>query len=227
MTFIAPSLLAADFAKLGEQMDIFVKEKIKYIHIDVMDGLFVPSLSFGFQLIETLKKAYPSFLFDVHLMITEPIRYVRRFAECGSDRITVHAEACTDLRATLEAINSCGCRAGVALKPSTPIDTVFPYLDLLDLILVMTVEPGFGGQKYMNDMTDKVRALDNAVRDMYPDMLIEVDGGINDSTLVDVINAGAGLIVSGSSIFNGDIAKNIKKFRNIISDTTKKRFAQK
>lgn len=226
MPEIAASLLAADFSCIGSQLEELIQENVRYVHIDIMDGIFVPSLAFGFPVVETLRKVYPH-TFDVHLMVKEPRRFVRQFAECGSDIITVHAEACSDVRGTLEEIRACGCKAGIAVKPGTPWEVICSSLDLVDLVLIMTVEPGFGGQKYITAMTDKIRRCREYLDAHYPAIRIEVDGGINKETLREVIRAGSRLIVSGSSLFGGNLRENIEVFRGIISEEIQERFTQK
>ena len=218
MAILAASLLAADFSCLKEQLCELQENGISYLHIDVMDGLFVPSLSFGLPVVETLRKAYDG-VFDVHLMIQEPIRYVEPFAKAGSDIITVHLEACTDVRETLKQIHACGCKTGLSIKPGTEIEAVYPYLDEVDMLLIMTVEPGFGGQKYLHSMTDKIcRCRDYLDRNCLQTM-IEVDGGINPQTIGEAYRAGADIFVSGSSVFCGNITENIKALQEIITQT--------
>ena len=193
---LSPSILSADFARLGEQVALLKEGGSEYIHIDVMDGMFVPNISFGIPMLSAVR-SYTDMFLDVHLMITDPLRYAQAFAEAGADRITFHLESNSDPRATLEAIRSTGCKAGIALKPATPPEAVFPYLSLTDMVLVMTVEPGFGGQSYLPDMTDKIRQLHRA----FPDLCIQVDGGINEKTASLARGAGASELVTGSYLF--------------------------
>ncbi|MBQ1675488.1 MAG: ribulose-phosphate 3-epimerase, partial [Oscillospiraceae bacterium] len=155
MDILSPSILAADYAILGEQIRMVRDNGAKYLHIDVMDGHFVPSISIGFPVISSLKKSFTDILFDVHLMIDEPIRYVERFAKNGADLITVHVEACSDVKQTLAAIRAQGVKAGISVKPDTPVEEIYPYLPMLDMVLVMTVEPGFGGQKLIPHTLEK------------------------------------------------------------------------
>ena len=216
MAEIVPSLLSADFLRIGEQLAVLNHEKTPYLHVDVMDGAFVPSLSFGFPVISTIRKGFDG-LFDVHLMIQEPARYIERFAEAGADMITVHVEACSDVRETLRLIHRCGKKAGISLKPGTPLESIMPYLDEVELVLVMTVEPGFGGQKYMHEMTEKIRSLKASLTQSHPKILIEVDGGIHGDTIKEAFLAGSDLLVSGSGVFKGDIAENLRKFREILA----------
>lgn len=209
MKELAPSILAADVSKLGEEVKKTEEEGIRYLHIDVMDGMFVPSLSFGFPVISCLRPV-SSMIFDVHLMIEEPIRYIRRFAEAGSDIITVHYEACGDVARALEEIRACGCRCGLSISPETPVSAVYPYLDLVDLVLIMTVRPGFGGQKYIEESTERIRTLRRYLDERNSDIIIEVDGGIHKGNISVVTEAGAELIVCGSAVFGGDIRANIR-----------------
>jgi ribulose-phosphate 3-epimerase len=209
---LCPSILAADFNRLGEQIKILEREGVEILHIDVMDGVFVPSISFGMPLIKSIRKESKLF-FDVHLMITEPIRYIREFVESGADSITVHAEACQDLEQTLRTIRQAGVKAAVSVKPKTPIGAIEHLLDQVDMVLVMTVEPGFGGQKYIDECTAKVRELYELTRARGLDVQIQVDGGINEETLKTVMEAGANYVVAGSHVFSGDLAANVQTVR--------------
>ena len=205
---LSPSILSADFSKLGEQVRILEDAGASWLHIDVMDGQFVPPVSFGDVVIRSVRPVSKMF-FDVHLMVTEPDRFVDDYAKAGADMFTVHAEACAHLDRTLQHIHESGMKAGVALNPATPLQARDYVLDKVDMVLIMTVNPGYGGQKYIPTMTAKIRDLRRKLDEAgYPDLPIEVDGGINASTIDTVLDAGASVIVAGSAVFRGDIAKN-------------------
>ncbi len=203
---LAPSLLAADFGILKEQIEEADIAGAKYLHLDVMDGIFVPNISFGIPVIESLRK-YSDMVFDVHLMITEPERYIERFIKAGADIVTFHIEATKKPDECIDIIHSNGKKAGIAISPNTSVDAIYPYLDKVDMVLCMTVEPGYGGQKYMPDMECKVRAVRDRVGDNF---LIEVDGGIGKDNVLAPVTAGANVIVAGTAVFGGDITANIK-----------------
>lgn len=208
---LSPSILSADFAKLGEQMEIMDRAGAQYVHIDVMDGLFVPSISYGMPVIKSVRKVTGR-IFDVHLMIEKPERYITEFAECGADMITFHLEATQRSGEIIDAIHEKGLRAGIAIKPHTPAEAVQPFLDKADMVLVMTVEPGFGGQSYLDFCTEKVRAVRKMVQESGRNIDIQVDGGIHKGNLGEVLEAGANVIVAGSAVFKGDIAENVQYF---------------
>lgn len=205
---LSPSILSADFSKLGEQVRILEDAGASWLHIDVMDGQFVPPVSFGDVVIRSVRPVSKMF-FDVHLMVTEPDRFVDDYVKAGADMFTVHAEACAHLDRTLQHIHESGMKAGVALNPATPLQALDYVMDKVDMVLIMTVNPGYGGQKYIPTMTAKIRDLRRKLDEAgYPDLPIEVDGGINASTIDTVLDAGASVIVAGSAVFRGDIAKN-------------------
>ena len=213
MISISPSILAGDFARLGEAARLCEASGADMLHIDVMDGHFVPNITIGAPVVKCLRKAVGLF-FDVHLMISEPDRYIPDFAAAGADLITVHAESDGDTEKTVELIRSLGVKAAVALKPATPADTVFPYLDKLDMVLVMTVEPGFGGQSFMADQLPKIAAIRAECERRGLTTDIQVDGGITDKTAPLVIEAGANVLVAGSYLFKAaDMAEAIGRLR--------------
>lgn len=208
---LSPSILAADFARLGEQIKEADEAGAEYIHIDVMDGVFVPSISFGMPVIRTIRKVTDR-VFDVHLMIVEPNRYLKEFKECGADSITFHLEATDDADETIDLIRNLGCRVGMSIKPKTPVEAVKKYLPKLDMILVMTVEPGFGGQKYISESTERIRRVREMADEMGLDLDIQVDGGITLERARVVLDAGANVIVAGSAVFDGSISENVKRY---------------
>ena len=200
MIKIAPSILSADFARLGEDIDTI--KTADYLHFDVMDGIFVPNISVGIPVLKSVR-AYTDMILDVHLMITRPVRYIRDFSEAGADIIVVHAESDTpeNIHRALDEAKALGKKCGVSLKPATPAEVIDQYLDKLDLALVMTVEPGFGGQKFMADMLPKMTYIKSRITRMGLDCLVEVDGGVNPETAAQCINAGADVLVAGSDVF--------------------------
>lgn len=215
MNILAPSILSADFTKLGEEIKSVVENGAEYIHIDVMDGMFVPSISYGMPVIKSIRKVTDK-VFDVHLMVEEPIRYIEDFKNSGADLITVHVEACKDLADTIKKIKDLGMKASVAIKPNTPIESVFEYVKDLDMVLCMSVEPGFGGQKYIDSVTDKIKTLKKYIDDNGYKCDIEVDGGINFDNLQMVLDAGVNVIVAGSTVYSGDVVANTKKMCEIM-----------
>lgn len=202
---LSPSILAADFGELAKQIRLTEENGAKYLHLDVMDGAFVPSISFGMPVIKSLRKISGQ-IFDVHLMIENPDRYLEDFKSAGADIITVHAEASKHLHRTVTKIKELGLRAGVSINPATPLSTIELVLSEVDMVLIMSVNPGFGGQKFIPFTLDKVRKL----REMAPDMNIEVDGGVNKDNAAGLVRAGANILVAGTAVFSGNIAENTR-----------------
>lgn len=216
MNCLAPSILSADFARLGDQIRELDEAGAQYVHIDVMDGMFVPSISFGMPIIKAIRPCSDR-IFDVHLMIEEPGRYIEEFAEAGADLITVHAEACKHLDRTVESIKEKGLLAGVALNPATPLSAIEYILPKVDMILIMSVNPGFGGQKLIPYTVQKIRDLKKMIEEKGLKIDIEVDGGVKLENVADVLDAGANIIVAGSAVFSGDVTENTQKFLDILN----------
>lgn len=218
MIKISPSVLASDFSKLGEETIRMEKCGAEMLHLDVMDGKFVPNISFGAPIIKAIRNK-SDIIFDVHLMIDEPLKYIDDFVKAGADIITFHLESSSPVNETIEKIISCGCRAGISIKPATSAEELFPYLDKLSMVLVMTVEPGFGGQSFMADMMPKVAALREEIQRRNLDIDIQVDGGIKASTIPVAAAAGANVFVAGSAVFGAeDAEKEIGSLRSLAEE---------
>lgn len=209
MNYLAPSVLSADFAELGKEIEIVSKAGASVIHLDVMDGSFVPNISFGVPVISSVRKCTDA-VFDVHLMIDEPIRYVKEFRKAGADIITVHYEACKDTGKTLQAVKETGARAGLAINPDTAVEVIEPFMKIVDMILVMSVYPGFGGQSFIEGSVDRIKAVKRLSERLNPDVWIEIDGGIGAGNISSVMDAGANVFVAGSAVFKGDREDNVR-----------------
>lgn len=205
-TMISPSILASDFSNLSKAFDDMKNAKAEMAHIDVMDGVFVPNISIGVPVVKSMRPK-SDLIFDVHLMIIDPLKYIKPFADAGADMITFHIESESDVKETITAIKNAGKKAGIALKPKTPATAVFPYLNDIDMVLVMTVEPGFGGQKFMSDMMPKLREIKEECEKRNLDMLLQVDGGIDDKTAPVVRENGANVLVAGTYFFKAEDKK--------------------
>ena len=219
MLELSPSLLSADFTNLKSEMEVLDKNGVKYLHLDVMDGMFVPNISFGPMIIKQLRPL-TNMIFDVHLMIEDPDRYVQNFKDAGADILTVHYEACKHLHRTVSYIKSLGMKAGVSLNPATNIEVLDYVLEDLDLVLIMSVNPGFGGQSFIPSAIDKIKNLKAKIRERNLNVIVEVDGGVKTTNVKDVIEAGADLIVSGSDVF-ADKENRIKAYKEIFKNYEK------
>ena len=213
MGILAPSILSCDYMNMQRDFTECKENGVKWLHVDIMDGHFVPNLSFGYSLVKSMRPV-TDLVLDVHLMIDTPIKYAENFCKAGADYLTIHVEADTpeNIRKTLELIRSLGVKPGIVVKPKTPAEAIEEYLPLVDMVLVMTVEPGFGGQSYIDYCTDKVKAVRKMVQESGRNIDIEVDGGINLDNISMVLAAGANVAVAGSAVFKGDIAGNVEAF---------------
>ena len=212
---LSPSILSADFKVLGEQMKATEENGATYLHFDVMDGMFVPSISFGMPVLKSIHDATGQVM-DAHLMVQEPIRYVEAFKEAGAHIVTVHLEACEDVGATLGKIHDCGMKAGLSICPETPVSAVEPFLPQIEMLLIMSVHPGFGGQKFIPESLDKIREARQKIQAGGYKTDIQVDGGIYLTNVREVLEAGANIIVAGSAVFKGDPGENTKAFMEIL-----------
>ena len=219
MNILSPSILAADFSRLGEQIKEAEHAGARYLHIDVMDGFFVPDISFGMPVILSIRHCTDIF-FDVHLMIHRPERYIKEFADCGADLINFHLEATEDVTGTIQKIRFLGRKVGLTISPDTPAKALEPYLKLVDMVLIMTVKPGFGGQKLIPECLDKVREVRAMVEEKGLNIDIEVDGGIRLDNVELALEAGANVIVSGSAVFQNNIAENVRQFMIKMGEAT-------
>ena len=215
MNFLSPSILAADISRLGEEIKCIDEAGAHYVHIDIMDGHFVPTIYFGAPLMKSIR-GLTERVFDVHLMVKEPARLVKEMVACGADIITVHAESCVHLDRTIDKIKERGAKASVALNPATDLSCLEYILPKLDMVLLMTVNPGYGGQKYIPYATQKIRNLRQMIEERELDIDIEVDGGINLYNVQEVLNAGANIIVAGSAVFRGDKVANVEEFLKVM-----------
>lgn len=216
MNILSPSLLSIDFNNIEKDAKIISEAGAPWYHLDVMDGMFVPNISFGPPVIEAIRKISDAF-FDVHLMIMEPSRYIDAFKKAGADLLTIHYEACENFEKSIKDVKNAGLKCGIAINPDTPVSAIDKYIKDVDMVLVMSVVPGFGGQKFMPVATDKIKQVKAIAEEVNPKLLIQVDGGITLENVREVVDAGASVIVAGSAVFKGDKASNVKQFMEIIN----------
>lgn len=214
---IAPSILSADFTQLGKEIRLTEDNGADFLHFDVMDGMFVSNISFGIPVMKSIRKATGQIM-DAHLMVQDPIRYVEAFKDAGADLITVHYEACPDVRMTLDKIRDLGVKVGLSICPDTPTEAVREYLEMVDMILIMTVYPGAGGQKFIPDSMERIRDIRRMITESGRDIDLQVDGGITLDNMGEIIEAGANIFVAGSAVFNGDIGENVRKCMEIFRE---------
>ena len=215
MMILAPSILSADFKELGKEIRAIEENGAEYLHFDVMDGIFVPNISFGIPVLASIRPA-TRLVCDAHLMITEPIRYIEAFKKAGADLITIHLEACEDVNATIAKIREQDMKVGISICPDTPVASLEEYLNKVDMVLIMSVHPGFGGQSFIPTSLDKIRELKSMIKERGLSVDIQVDGGIGMNNIEDVIKAGANIIVAGSAVFKGDAAKNTREMLELL-----------
>ena len=219
MKYLAPSLLSANFYNLENDLNILLDENIKYLHLDVMDGMFVPNISLGVPVIESIKNSTKDrFVLDTHLMVEKPERYIKNFVKAGADILTIHEEATSEYLKAIDSIKAEGIKAGISVNPETDVTRIDCALGKVDLVLVMSVHPGFGGQKFIPDTLEKVKYLKSKREKNGYNYLIEIDGGIYVDNVREVLDAGVDIVVSGSGVFKGNIRDNINEFKNILKD---------